>query len=227
MPVRKALRHAAVILAFIAVLTGIGLLGRDSGWPDLILILAIGSLMLVWAFQRNQDVHSRSRLPAGRDWPGGGEIIPRPDATPEQLKRLGTVLTDWWDLEGAGATPAVSWIDRPALDDLLAGELPQPFVLRLLTEMNRAGLPHGPLAYLALPARMTTQQLREALHKARDFHPQLARSIPQEDSRTIPFGLGNASSEGRRQIIAGLRRIIPAGLVEDILIDGQSWEIMD
>jgi hypothetical protein len=227
MPVRKEIRHAAVILAFFAVLTAIGLIGRDAGWTEVFLVLAIGTLMLLWAVQVSRAPRRRMLPLLGKNWAAAsGEIIPRPDATPEQLKRLGAALAEWWERRGGGTEGGPHWIDGAALNDLLAGELPQPFVLRILTEMHNSPSSPGTAA-LGLPGRMTTRELREALHEARDTHPHLARSIPQADSRTVPFGLGSAGQIDRQTIIAGLRRFVATELVEDILIDGQSWELLD
>jgi hypothetical protein len=225
MSVSEKIRHAVAILAFLTLLTGIGLLGRDSGWTEVVLILAVGVLMLLWAYQWNHAQHSRALVIAGKNWPGGGEILPRQDATPEQLKRLGAALTEWSTRPGTSG--GATWIDRAALEDLLAGELPQPFVLRFLTEMKSGKPSSGPQALLAAPAQMTTRQLREALHQAREAYPELARLIPEADSRTVPFGLARGNRANRGQIIAGLRRYISADLVEDILIDGQSWEVLE
>jgi hypothetical protein len=225
MSVREKICHGIAILAFLTLLTGIGLLGRESGWTEVILILAVGALMLLWAFQWNHAQDSRALVITGKNWPGGGEVFPRQDATPEQLKRLGAGLTEW--SSRTGKSGGANWIDRAALDDLLAGELPQPFVLRVLTEMKGGKSSSGPQALLAAPARMTTRQLREALHQARETYPELARLLPQADSRTVPFGLARGSRVDRSQIIANLRRYISPDLVEEILIDGRSWEVLE
>lgn len=65
-----------------------------------------------------------------------GEIVPRPDASPEQCKALAAALERWFAacLAELGRQDADvdGWLDLASLDDLRAGELPQPAVLRLL-----------------------------------------------------------------------------------------------
>src|SRR5262245_57690000 len=117
---------------------------------------------------------------------------PRRDATPEQLKRLGAAVEAWWDQEWADADPLTHWIDRPALDDLHAGELPQPFALRLLADADGA-----------TRQRLTARQVREALQRARDIAPRLGRLIPEADSRGVGFGLAPRSRADRRWLVEG------------------------
>jgi hypothetical protein len=47
-------------------------------------------------------------------------LIPRPDATPDQLRRLGRALFDWHCDSGSNC----SWLEHTQLLDLLAGKLP-------------------------------------------------------------------------------------------------------
>jgi hypothetical protein len=62
------------------------------------------------------------------------EVIPRPDASPGELKTLGAALAGWFDTYhaglGASSRDVDGWIDREALADLLDGELPQSLALR-------------------------------------------------------------------------------------------------
>jgi hypothetical protein len=65
-----------------------------------------------------------------------GQIVPRSDATPDQLKALATALERWFaaclvELRSAEAE-VDGWMDEAALADLRAGELPQPALLRFL-----------------------------------------------------------------------------------------------
>src|SRR5438309_2366002 len=58
------------------------------------------------------------------------EFIPRTGATQEQLKALGAALQSWYrDELKPGSEP--DYVDSRALDDLLQGQLPQPWSVRL------------------------------------------------------------------------------------------------
>lgn len=66
-----------------------------------------------------------------------GTILPRADAAPHQLRELGAAIAAWFertlaDLTAAAPDDADGWVDQAALDDLSAGELPRPALLRLI-----------------------------------------------------------------------------------------------
>jgi hypothetical protein len=124
------------------------------------------------------------------------------------------LLVGWWAREWAGADPATHWIDEAALADLQAGELPQPFGLRILADVNR---PEG-------EERLTAQHLAGILEHARERFPRIAGKIPAVSSRAVFFGVEVPALVGRAGVLARLRQVIPAELVEDVLVDGQSWE---
>jgi hypothetical protein len=199
-------------------------------------MLAVGILMLAWACQwsqagqlRPQSANRLGELPGGvlACWAADCEIIPRQDATTEQLKRLGTALALWWQTEGRDSSRPATWIDQGAINDLLAGELPQPFALRLLAEVNNHVAATGESQTITSSARISTRELREALQRARQVYPQLDRLIPQPDSRTVRVGLGSRSEVERDRLIDSLRRALPAELVLDVLLRGQSWDESD
>src|SRR5262249_39298982 len=99
--------------------------------------------------------------------------------------------------------------------------LPQPFALRLLADLrNRAEAEH--LEFRA--SHMTAQEVRETLQRMRDSYPRLARFIPRAESRSVFFGLGERIPIDRALLAEGLRLAIPVGLVEDVRINGQSWD---
>jgi hypothetical protein len=233
MAFRKQSHRMLFVLALGLVLIGMTLGVKHVQGAELLLILAVGILMLAWACQWSQAGQPRSvarlvsteRLLAG--WAADCEIIPRQDATTEQLKRLGTALALWWQTEGKDSARPATWIDQGAVNDLLAGELPQPFALRLLAEVNNQIVATGEIKTGTSTARISTRELREALQRARQVYPQLDRLIPQPDSRSVRLGLGARSEVERDRLIDGLRRALPKELVEDVLLHGQSWVASD
>src|SRR5947209_18397470 len=94
-------------------------------WLEVLAVLAMGALMLLW-------VHRRSRGLGGPEVslrPGKGiecEVIPRRDATPQELKMLAEALGRWMP---ANAVPSTT--TPYALADLREGELPQPLSVAL------------------------------------------------------------------------------------------------
>jgi hypothetical protein len=91
-------------------------------------------------------------------------------------------------------------MDNLALLDLLAEESPQALVLQMLGKATQAD-PWG--------EKFPTPQGADP-------------DVPEE--RTIFFAVRGGPSFDRCRVIASLRQDIPAELVEDILIDGQSWQ---
>jgi|SRR5208283_5217815 len=65
------------------------------------------------------------------------EILPRPDASPEQLQALGQAIQRWYhqEVKDEGTTRR---IDNQALEDLLAGQMPQPVSFEALTASTEA-----------------------------------------------------------------------------------------
>jgi hypothetical protein len=135
------------------------------------------------------------------------EIIPRRNATAGQLKRLGLALDRWYGRE-TGGDGIAHYIDYWALQDLLNGELPQPVALRLSTT-SHARDPWGHMR-----PRLTVEQLRTAF-------PEHALK------RTLYLKVWGGDGFSRQRTIESLRRDIPHDLVEDILVEGRSWDLDD
>jgi hypothetical protein len=220
-------RASLLVLALFTALLFASLAFREEEWLEALLLLGLGGLLLLWTWQWSGAPRRRPLLARERFLIGNGEIIPRRDASMEQLKRLGDALSRWWQCEWAGTGRGLHWIDTGAIDDLLSGELPQPFVLRLLTEVNQRSPSTGGAEAVASAPRMTSRELRDALQRARQVYPHLSQLIPQADARTVQFGLGPKSKLDRARLLASLRRAVPADLVEDVLIEGQSWNAVD
>jgi hypothetical protein len=57
--------------------------------------------------------------------------------------------------------------------------------------------------------------------------PSSSQSPWPRDTRGVHFCLQREASHDRQATIASLRREIPAGGIEDIVIDGKSWNLSD
>ncbi len=57
--------------------------------------------------------------------------------------------------------------------------------------------------------------------------PSSSQSPGPRDTRGVHFYLQREASHDRHATIASLRREIPAGGIEDIVIDGKSWNLSD
>src|SRR5262249_36776036 len=126
-------------------------------------------------------------------------VIPRRDGNRPQRQALGDALGRWSNRE-SGPTGLLHHMDNLALLDLLAEESPQALVLQMLGKATEAD-PWG--------EKVKTPQGADS-------------DVPEE--RTIFFAVRGGPSFDRCRVIASLRQDIPAELVEDILIDGQSWQ---
>jgi hypothetical protein len=190
-----------LVLALFAALMVVGFAAGDTEWFEVLLILGFGALMILWAQQVSLGRRSQ-RLPGGA--PPGTlecEIIPRQDADSAHLKELGQVLTQWMP---GNAVPSVTTVY--ALEDLNVGELPRP----LLSAFE---------AYLDA-------------HRERHNQPDLTGPERADRHRQLLYRLGDLAH--RRTVFVrvldvesafqSLREQIPVGLVEDVLIDGHSWE---
>jgi hypothetical protein len=157
--------------------------------------------MLFW-------VHRRSRAPRGpnlglrqSDRQIDCEVIPRSDASPQELKRLAQVLGGWIE---RNAMPSVT--TAYALADLRQGELPQPLSVALELYLDDSLSQRG----LAPP----TGPQRALRH-----HQVLEKLGKMAMSRSVFLHV----AEGREAGIS-LREAIPPDLVQDILIDRRSWD---
>ncbi len=140
------------------------------------------------------------------------EVIPRPGATPAELKALGSALLRWYVRECDGDGIAHS-VDTEALIELLNGRLPAARVPRtsptcvpagVAAESESSGLNGYELR------RPTVEQLRTALAEAR--RPAALLRVRERNC-------------DRAGAIASLRRHIPAKLIGEVRVDGQSWDL--
>jgi hypothetical protein len=207
-----------VVTAAFAVLLVVGLIANTGDAVEVVVIAAFGAVMLLWAYEwgRDRAGSARSVMP----FPLDGAIVPRQDASSDELKELGAALAAWWRAECAIPGSAAERLDEDALNDLLAGELPQPFGLRLLGWFRDPEAHRG----VTLPRRLTAQDMTDVLRHARDANPAVARRIPPTNLRAVFLGLSNHGELAVNRLLAGLRLRLPPDLVEDVLIDGRSWD---
>jgi hypothetical protein len=128
-----------------------------------------------------------------------GEVLPRRGATSDDLKALGLALADWseTELQPGGLLHS---IDNIVLTELLGGDDPSEIVFAVLR-----GTDDGDFVTI-------TQRT-------------LAHSDPAEAAgRLIVACLFRGSGYDRHRAVESLRDAIPAALVEDVLIDGRSWD---
>jgi hypothetical protein len=133
------------------------------------------------------------------------ELTPLRSLAPAELKRLGAALESWFTDFLRDRPEVDGWIDQDALDDLLAGELPKPFILRCLYD----------------PPRLNTNDMKAALEKARARHPLLGRSLPPAYERCVLFGFALDVGEAD-DLLASLRGGVPMELVAEIRINGET-----
>jgi hypothetical protein len=126
------------------------------------------------------------------------EIVPRPDARPDELTSLGVALGDWFTsyLSGlrAAGRDVGAWMDGGALMDLCSGELPQSWGRSCRDSWRGVGA--------ATPSG-TAQ----------------SRPDGTRDGRSVPFGLSLAEEE-REPLLTSLRRALPMELVAEVRVNG-------
>jgi hypothetical protein len=141
------------------------------------------------------------------------EVIPRPGATPAELKALGSALLRWYVRECRRDGIAHS-VDTEALIELLNGRPPAPRVPRPALACVASGSGGGGAAAGYLNGyemrAPDVEQLRQALALAR----RPAALLRVRD--------GNYD---RARAVANLREHVAAGLVQDVCIDGRSWDM--
>ena len=146
-----------------------------------------------------------------RQCPLNCEILPRSDASAEELKRLGVALSDWLntylDEVGESGLDVEVWLDMDGIDSLLAGELPAPFAIR-------CGVPG-----------MAAAEFAEAVAVARSRYSLLRRLLPMPSSRGVTFGL-SLDEEVSEEVITRLRHALPMDLVSVVRINGRESETL-
>jgi hypothetical protein len=125
-------------------------------------------------------------------------IRPNPHASIDELKELGRAVSKWCSAE-SGAGGMCDYISHHALEALLAGELPPTLGLILQIE-NRAA---GGEPY----TRAERRQMERDAGPSRDLHLGTVGD-PRADHSLVSASLG---------------RFLPARLISDVRIDGQSW----
>jgi hypothetical protein len=129
-----------------------------------------------------------------------GEVVPRRDATSDQLKALGQALAEWSDGE-LRPDGLLQSIDNFVLAELLGGDDPTEYVFAVL----RGEDTDDPVTITCRPS---------------------PHSDPAEAARCLVIACcfrGPGYNRGRA--VDSLRAAVPADLVEDVLIDGRSWNL--
>jgi hypothetical protein len=157
-------------------------------------------------------------------------LLPRRDATPEQLKALGEALCTWSEMEQESGLHA--GFRTRGVDDLLEGEMPQPLAIRKAKD---------------LPPEPEGRDMKKVLEEAKrmaDLPPEERDRLEAERQAIVPGAVQRAKQElgelassrlillsvtphwvhpDRKRVIQGLKKYIPKELVEDIDVEGRSW----
>ena len=129
------------------------------------------------------------------------DIVPRHDATSDGLKLLGLALAQW-SQEELRPGGLLRHIDNIVLAELLGGDDPSDLVFALV---------HG-------------EEEGECLTVRRCGLPH---SNPTEAARRLVVACSfSGPGYSRQQAIDSLREGVPSGLVEDVLLDGRSWDLL-
>jgi hypothetical protein len=135
--------------------------------------------------------------------PVGCHIIPLRNGTWQERQALGRALSHWSE-RAAGKSGLLESLDHLALLSLLGGESSQDLCHGMLEDSTN------------LPLRPGEMDQKTAEGRKED-----------DEDRTIFFAVPGGKSYNRRRVIEKLRQEIPAELVQDILIDGRSWQEID
>lgn len=135
-------------------------------------------------------------------------LSPRTDLSSSELRLLGHAIVAWNHHQvGAG----FACIYEPlGVADLFKGELPQPLAIRAAQHREFYK------AFVTRDAKTQAPPLAfRAIEQAKGYLGDMA------SSREIFLSV---SGGDRTSVIAELRRLIPPGLVADIIINGRSWD---
>lgn len=138
------------------------------------------------------------------------EVIPRTDATSEQLRALGAALGEWAGRECSDAG-ILHFISRNALANLVNGNPPPPYLEQYQEMRNENRTLTGDKTSLD-PAvqRQERQRLKEMMG--------------DEALRRTVFFQVRGTYATRARLFANLRQNLPAELVDDVLISERSWD---
>jgi hypothetical protein len=141
------------------------------------------------------------------------EVIPRPGATPGELKALGSALLRWYVRECREDGIAHS-VDTEALIELLNGRPPAPRVPRL----SPAYVPSGTGGDAESGGALNGYELRAP-------GVERLREALAEGRRPAALLRVRAGNYDRALAVASLRQYLPAALVREVRVDGRSWNI--
>ena len=173
------------------------MINMTTDWLEVLAGLSLGALLLLWVHRRGRGDRARLRLPRGGI---ECEIVPRQDATPDELKTLAEALSRWMTVHGQPSLTTAY-----GLTDLRRGELPQPLSMALETFLDDTLTQRGHTPPSGSQRAVRHQQILDKLG-------------PMATSRAVYLRV-----RGAEQAAASLRDAIPADLVEDIFIDRRSW----
>jgi hypothetical protein len=128
------------------------------------------------------------------------EVVPRREATSDQLRALGLALADWseGELRPGGLLRS---IDNIVLTELLGGDDPTEYVFAVLRGADEDD---------AITITCRTPQHADPAEAARCLIVACSFRGPGYD---------------RSRAVESLRAAVPAALVEDVRIDGRSWNL--
>lgn len=130
------------------------------------------------------------------------DVFPRQALMPRDFKALGRAIRRWLD-RCQKANDGVRWYDEESLEQLLKGEPPRA--------VASAAVAAGAVASAGdLPQEPSV--------------PTIGSDVPAHPSDWVIQLRLVCKAGTRRQMIADVRRALPADLVADVLIDGHSWE---
>jgi hypothetical protein len=165
-------------------------------WLEVLLVVVFWGLVLIGVHLRIRADRRRGlRLPRGVEC----KIVPRQNASSEELKTLGEALDRWMAVYGKPSLTTVY-----GLTDLRRGELPQPLSIALESYLDDNLTQHG-----VMPPSGERRALR---------HQEILDKLgPMAASRAVYLRV-----HGAEQATASLREAIGPNLVEDIFIDQRS-----
>jgi hypothetical protein len=134
--------------------------------------------------------------------------VPKRNARPDDLRALGVALAQWCRRESG---KMLSYVNREALASLMNGTLPPPYLHQFETRLDELN---------ELSAKPRKLDWLEQQRRQRKLRTDLGSTA---DNLTVFFQVYGGAYFNRAQTIASLRQEIPPELVEDIMINGKTW----